>query len=104
MRRNSMSRSVMLPEGDRMPCSVRKASSDVVITAGKKDRRMNVARLPGSGDGGSPRIGKPMKRSASEKFETFETARTASFQSGKERDVENGSGWGCLNSQMVDTR
>jgi len=45
-----------------------------------------------------------MKRRASVKFETPATARTASFQSGNDRDEENGSGSGCLYSQIVETR
>src|SRR5438093_7969356 len=65
---------------------------------------MKAARAAVSDDGGSPRTGNPMNRSASEKFDTPATASTPSFQSGKDRDVEKGSGSGCLYSQIVETR
>src|SRR5437762_10417764 len=45
-----------------------------------------------------------MKRAASPKVATPATASTASFQSGKDREVENANGSGCLYSQLVDTR
>src|SRR5438105_4314967 len=94
----------MSPEGERIPCSVRKERSDPVRTAGKNDCRINAARDAGSVEGGSPSTGSPINRCASEKFETFATASTASFQSGKDREVEKASGAGCLYSQIVDTR
>src|SRR5579862_131442 len=65
---------------------------------------MKVGRARASADGGSPVTGRPMKRCASVKVDTPPTARTAFFQSGNARDVENASGSGCLYSQLVDTR
>src|ERR1700687_5924158 len=65
---------------------------------------MNVATVLASVLGGSPWFGRPMKRCASAKFATPATSRTASFQSGNDRDEENGTGAGCLYSQMVETR
>src|SRR5438045_298381 len=94
----------MFPDGERIPCSVRKERSDVVSTAGKNDSRTNVARAAMSVESGSPRAGSAINRCASEKLETPATASTASFQSANERAVANGSGIGCLYSQMVETR
>src|ERR1051326_6633645 len=87
-----------------MPCSVRKDRSESVKTAGKNDCRTKADRTVKSVDGGSPRIGNPIKSCASVKFDTPATARTASFQSGNDREVEKGSGSGCLYSQIVETR
>jgi hypothetical protein len=55
-------------------------------------------------DGGSPRLGRPRKRCASEKFDTRATASTPSFQFGTDRDDANARSFGCLYSQIVDTR
>src|SRR4030095_934116 len=65
---------------------------------------MNVLKEAVSMDCGSPWPGKPKKRRAWVKFETPATASTASFQSGKARDVANAVGSGCLYAQIVDTR
>src|SRR5262245_51740069 len=65
---------------------------------------MNAARAAGSVEGGSPRSDRPMKRAASAKFSTCATASMPSFQLGIDRVVANGMGFGCLYSQVVDTR
>src|SRR4029077_18813994 len=66
-------------------------------------RRKSVIAI-GSADNGSPVTGSPMNRCASPKVDTPATARTAFFQSGKDRELENACGSGCLYSQLVDTR
>src|SRR5260370_38729705 len=93
-------------EGERIPCSVRNERSDAVRTFGKNDCRMKLAKAGLSADtigSGSPLTGSAINRCASEKFETPATESTASFQSGKDRAVENASGAGCLNSQITGT-
>ena len=45
-----------------------------------------------------------MNRAASAKVDTLATASTPSFQFGMDRDDVNGSGLGCLYSQLVETR